>query len=603
MARISSIDTLFCFMLSFAAIGVFQFAVANLFGIMPSIALGAFCLAIWITAAGWVLIKNRPWETVSKTWLLLFALIALFTFWIGSMPPYFRDDLIVHLAIPKQILGAGEWSIPGFQSAAARPNFLLPVNMIFVAAGQDWAVSYIPLIFFLSTGFLLYQWIRSEFGHPWAFCGSMTLLTLPLFFRLSTTAYNDAVVMFFASAGMYYLYAYLREGVYDNAVLLSPCGKRKKSAVGGLISESRYKNAVWGAVALAAGCAVKYNAGLLLSIALIAVFALDGITYKKIRNHARIAAVSVIAVLLFCGPWWVRESLIAYPPTHKKATSGIDVEVDVELGMPIRQRMVFCGESWPKALSAPVRLFFTGREGGGCSFDGRLNPFILIFGIAALFFRYKPPFRFLIYSVVFYMASASLLINVVARYFLPVLPALIFLAVSFLSSLAASPRAGGKPVALFFAAAMLLYNLMGGAKAAAGFDGWDYLKGRESAKAFLSRKLPHHGAIEYANRNLSEKDLIYFAFLGNRVYYSDVPYVYDPFWSGATLMKIFTSGKTGEEIMKAFERRGITHLLYHRGIMRRFLRQNRLDENFTKNLEEFTKTLYEDQNSALLEFK
>lgn len=195
------------------------------------------------------------------------------------------------------------------------------------------------------------------------------------------------------------------------------------------------------------------------------------------------------------------------------------------------------------------------------------------------------------------MVSASLLFAITARYYLPVLPVMIFLSAGWLSALAEKRVA----LALGGAALLLILDLRGYALAASRFEGWNRLLGRESNVEFLSKTVAGYGATMFANAHLGQKDKVYFVFFGNQVYYCDVPYYYDAFWDGITFMRLLKPYADAGEIARELGARKITHVIYNKGVMRQFLTRSDSWNVFADFSSRFGKTLYEDDNSALIE--
>ena len=126
------------------------------------------------------------------------------------------------------------------------------------------------------------------------------------------------------------------------------------------------------------------------------------------------------------------------------------------------------------------------------------------------------------------------------------------------------------------AASLLVWNAWDFAAAARRFEGWEYLAGKESREEFLRRIVPAYEVTKWANGHLPPDSRIYFAFTGNRVYYSQRNYGYDAFWDGATLMKLFTGGNGADTIKRSLREKGFTHLVLMEGVMRRFANGNNL---------------------------
>jgi hypothetical protein len=289
---------------------------------------------------------------------------------------------------------------------------------------------------------------------------------------------------------------------------------------------------------------------------------------------------------MFCGPWWVR-----FAGEHQAGPTAM-------FKGPIDERMALCGDSFVYALASPVRVFFQGEEGNRCAYDGSLNPFLLIFGIFGLTFAWHGRDKtFLAVSCMLFLALASLLFSITARYLLPVAPALIFLTAGFLSS----GKGKYRYAAIAAGAFLLLWNAVGYASAAKRFNGWGYLTGRETKDGFLRKNVGGYDAMMFMNDRLKKDSVVYFVFLGNQVYHVKARYFYDAYWDGTTFTRLFTSSADGRGIFEGLASKKITHILYRKDIMGRFLTQNNMREKFSAFKELYTRRLYEDGYTELLE--
>ncbi len=560
MAHERAVKNISALFLALPLIGAAQFIAANAVSIRASVLFGGVALVCWGAGLGWVAATKGIFSGLPRRGLAVLIPFAIWMLWLSSMPPYFRDDLIIHLAYPKYLLHAGKWVFIPFQHGTANPNMLVPLNMVFVAVGMDWAASFIPAFFSMATALLLAHWVAMERGGVWGLFSAAALLTVPIFFRLSTTAYNDPAVMFFSCAGAFYF-----------------CR---------LVAGDGVMPGVFGAVLFATGSAIKYNAGLLLVMMLAALFFMG--RRVTVRDKVRVLVVATLAVLLSCGPWWLKHAQAGPPPpVAGPAFNG-----------PIQERMALCGDSALWALTSPVRIFFEGREGSSCTFDGRLNPLFLVLGLIAPFLVARfAGYPFLAVPVFLYMLFSALSFSITARYFLPILPSMVFLSAAFLAEIA---KRGYLRTAMAVAAAVLTLNMWWYVDSARGFAGWDYLLCKESKEDFLSRSVASYRATSFANAHLKKSDTIYFAFTGNQVYYADTNYYYDSFWDGTTLMRLFKMSHDGEKICTELAGMGFTHMVYRRDIMERFVTANRLQPVFADFSQRCSRTLYEDNATTLV---
>lgn len=531
-------DCIFSIALIPPVAGLLTFITALLFGTNAAAPVAAAGILCALCAIVFFLLKGELFRGLPRWGSALFALAALFLFWISSVPPYWRDDLITHMALPRLAVMHGVWPFPSFAPSGFKPDLLQPLNMAFVAYGIDWAASYISVFYILATALFTAHWAARETGMRWGIFAGMALLTLGVLFRLATTAYCDPGVMFFSAAGSFYWYEWLKMPARSDAVK--------------------------GGLAFAAGSAFKYNAGLLL-VCFLAIMLLAALRRNTVRNWVLVAFAATGFTLLFCGPWWLAAQRAGGP--YYAFHSGFE-------GAPIREWAALCGESKLWAAAGPLRLFVSGTEGSHCGFDGHLNPFLLLGGLLALWYAPgRTEKRLLFAALGLFLLFAGLITPapMVARYMLPVAPALAFLTASAAASFAAGGR---KPVAAALVVALLAWNALDLTVAARRFEGWEYLTGKASRDEFIRRTVPAYEVTQWANEHLPLESRIFFAFTGNRSYYCQRDYGYDPFWDSATLIALFTGGKDPDAIRQSLRQKGFTHLVLMEGPMRRFIEGN-----------------------------
>lgn len=516
--------------------GLLAFIAALMFGSQAAGPVAVCGMACTLGALAFFILKGKLFTGIPRWGTALFAIAALFLFWISSLPPYWRDDLITHMALPRLALIRTTWPFPPFQPAAFAPDLLLPLNLAFVAYGIDWGASYISVFYILATALFTAHWAVTETETRWGIFAGVAVLTLGIMFRLATTSYSDPAVMFFSAAGSFYWHQWLKT--------------------------PRRSEAVNGGLAFAAGSAIKYNAGLLMAC-FLAVMLMAALRRKVVRDWAVVAFAAAGFTLLFCGPWWAAAHAAGAPVAAFH--SGFE-------GAPIRERVALCGESAGWAALAPLRLFASGTEGGSCGFDGRLNIFLLVGGLLALMHGPgRTEKRLLFAAFGLFVLFAGLLISPMARYFLPLVPGLAFLTASAASAFAAK---GKKTAAIALVTLLVVWNAWDFAAAARRFEGWPYLAGGESREEFVRRIVPAYAVTKWANDHLPPDSRIYFAFTGNRVYYSQREYYYDGFWDGVTLMALFTRGNNAAAIKQSLREKGFTHLVLMENAMRRFAEGN-----------------------------
>jgi hypothetical protein len=245
-------------------------------------------------------------------------------------------------------------------------------------------------------------------------------------------------------------------------------------------------------------------------------------------------------------------------------------------------RTVGFGESPFEILTIPVRIFFQGADDDPQYFDGRLNPYLLFFPIAALALVRRSrrsaavvlEQRLMAGFSVVYLLLSFLLTDMRVRYVAPILPPLVILAVFGLADMKALVNRCGSlrirrfsAVGLFSALAFLLVlngvyiqELMGRVQP------FGYLIGGVSRDAYIQKHRPEYAAHTYINRHLAGDSRVLCLFTGNRIYYSDREMVCDP----ELFRGIIRSAASVEAVQDRLRQHGISHLLLHGPIFHRW---------------------------------
>jgi hypothetical protein len=184
-----------------------------------------------------------------------------------------------------------------------------------------------------------------------------------------------------------------------------------------------------------------------------------------------------------------------------------------------------------------LRVFFQGQDDNPRLFDGRLNPYLLVFPLVAVFVpkgrRRSPQIQleiqmfgaFSLISLIF----AFFLVDMRIRYIAPIIPPLVILAVIGINDLIdiiKSRLAMMKKWLALGACGAVFLGLWGlnGAYLIEQFDivaPLSYLQGKLSREEYIQSYRPEYAAVSFANRHLPEGSRILGLFNGNRIYYSD----------------------------------------------------------------------------------
>ena len=487
---------------------------------------------------------------------LLIALLAGCIVILASVPPVDRDALTHHLAVPKLYLKHG-----GMVEIPSVPFSYYPMNLdllylIPLYFGNDIVPKYIHFAFALLTAWLIYGYLRRRLEGPlWGLLGAFLFLSLPVIVKLSVTVYVDLGMIFFSTASLLYLLKWAESGLSTRLLILSGlfCG-------------------------LALG--TKYNAliSLLLLTALVPILYIRSANGMKLQPSATEGrnpspqgaalvspvvlravchtAVFVVVALLVCSPWMIRNIVWTGNPLYPLYqgffgsiqhapgegfdhidASQTEKEPDAEEAINhfAARRLVF-NESPIETLTIPIRIFFQGQDDNPRLFDGRLNPYLVIFPIFAFLLKKKGrrPFDqteravLLAFSALFIL-FAFFQADMRIRYVGPAIPPLVILSVFGLNRLfgwlgdAADRRraacAGGAAAVLLVW--LLGQNLLYVAEQFRVIDPISYLSGELNRDQYIRKFRAEYDVIRYANANLAPGEKIICLFMGNRIYYSD----------------------------------------------------------------------------------
>jgi hypothetical protein len=194
-------------------------------------------------------------------------------------------------------------------------------------------------------------------------------------------------------------------------------------------------------------------------------------------------------------------------------------------------RHLALGESGWRIAAIPLRVFFEGRDDDPRYFDGRLNPYLLIFPLAALWPGRRRDFvadreRLLLAGFSFcYLMIAFFGTDMRVRYLAPIYGPLTILSVYGMARLVRVPGEAAAPAWRRLAlGALVALLLVANAVYLSGLfqrvRPLDYLGGRVDRDAYLARHLAEYPVLQYANRHLAPDARILALYLGNRLYYS-----------------------------------------------------------------------------------
>jgi 4-amino-4-deoxy-L-arabinose transferase-like glycosyltransferase len=570
-----------------------------------------------------------------------YLLVTLIALWAGcivilaSVPPVDRDALTHHLAVPKLYLKHG-----GMVEIPSVPFSYYPMNLdllylIPLYFGNDIVPKFIHFAFALLTAWLIYGYLRQRLGKPfWGLLGAFMFLSLPVIVKLSVTVYVDLGLIFFSTGSLLYVLKWAENGYPARHLILSGvfCG-------------------------LALG--TKYNAliSLLLLASLVPILYVRG---EKALSHNRslhgqvqphpggtgsaqalkavsLAVIFVAVALLVYSPWMIRNILWTGNPLYplyqgvfssiqqqRPSVTG-DVSASGEADDPsaeeginhfVARRLAF-DESLLETLTIPVRIFFQGQDDNPRLFDGRLNPYLIIFPFFAFLLggKIKRPFERIERTVllgfsVLYILFAFFQTDMRIRLVGPAIPPLAILSTlgihHLIRAITNSAQQKGRAVFAFgVIGAVLVWflgqNLSYVVDQVRVTDPVSYLAGTLSRDQYIQKYRVEYAAMRYINRHLPPDARVLGVFLGNRRYYCDRDLIFD-----GTLEAGIKSAASAEALAIRLREKGFTHVIIRYGLFDTFIlsrlpadRRN-LWQTFINN---YTKSLFSEDGHILFELK
>ena len=511
-------------------------------------------------------------------WIQLLLIGGIVFFIIGcillaSVPPVSRDALTHHLAVPKIYLQKGGLvELPDVWCSYFPQNLQL-LYIIPLYFDNDIVPKYIHFIFALLTAGLIFHYLRYRTGYRYALFGVLLFLSLPVIVKLSITVYVDLGLIFFTTASLILLFAWMENGFQTRYLILA-------------------------AVSCGLAMGTKYNG--LISFVLLSLFA--PIIYVRRASPSDSSQLKALgAGLLFClvallvfSPWMARNTLWKGNPIHplykglfidkslKPAAPAVSIQSrqPQKLNSASRKqpnhfwiRKHLFGEPWWQTALIPVRIFFEGRDDDPRTFDGRLNPLLFLLPwFAFIGFRSNSAdmktmkLLLLAYSVL-YLLIAYFTADMRIRYVSPIIPPLVLLSAFGLQEMAGAftryfngwriKMATG--VLCLFLATMIGLNFVYIREQFSKYEPIEYISGRVSRDEYITRYRPAYPVIQYANRNLSDDAKILSLFQGNRRYYSDQDMVH----SNKLFRRIIEQASSAKDVQGRLHRRRFTHLLIH----------------------------------------
>jgi Dolichyl-phosphate-mannose-protein mannosyltransferase len=511
--------------------------------------------------------------------LLIVTLVGSF-FLLNATPPFSRDALVHHLAIPKLYLQhGGIYEIPDLVFSYYPMN----LDLLYLAAlyyANDSLPKIIHMLFGLATSYLIYRYIKARLPLKYALLGALFFLSMPIIVKLSITVYVDLGLVFFTTASLLLLFRWVEKDYQTRYIILA---------------------------ALCCGLAVgtKYNG-------LIVLFLLTSfVPFLYLRNansNKKMTAPAIQAALLFflcalvaVSPWLIKNMIWTGNPIYplyndffnpQAITDSVVISDDNSIRGVFATRYSLYGENIWQLLSLPIRIFFEGLDDNPRYFDGRLNPFLLLLplfafmrGTARTKNRKIEKLTLLVFCLLyFFFAFNSGVLRI--RYMVPIVPFLVILAIFGLHNIELkATKLLTKPhmhTIVWFVPVilMLTYNTSYIYQQFVYVNPIDYLKGKLTHTEYIAKYRPEYKVMQYANTHLPETAKVLCVFMGQRGYYLDKTHVFEGYKINKYLLSwLLEPGMTSSEITGRLKQHGITHIILRTDLFSQQLQQNLPAEN------------------------
>lgn len=536
--------------------------------------------------------EPRTERLVSFVILGLILAIVIVIILLAWVPPISKDELTHHLLVPKLYLKNGSiYELPSIKFSYYPMNidllYLIPLYL-----DNDILPKYLHFAFAIFTAMLLLHYLKKRLGIAWGLGGFFFFLTLPIIIKLSIVAYVDLGLLFFSTAALLLVLKWVKRAwqwKYLTAAGVS-CGLALGTKYNGLIVfflltlliaflysivNRQYKGNPAG------GHIIDHNA----THERLRLF-LHGWPKNSNLKAIGYAGIFVIISIIIFSPWLLRNYRWTKNPIYPlygsifqeknktvvtKLKQAATRRVDHSgLNHFLKRRLIYHENGWQTAL-VPFRIFFQGKDGDPQFFDGKLSPLLLILSFFAFiqirhdsYYLKVEKFTLLFFSFLF-VVIAFLSIDMRIRYILPIIPPLIILSIFGLKTLidifSSNLQRFSQLAIISFLILCAGYHLVATTLyVQAQFSTlkpFDYISGKVSRDAYISRHRKEYPVIKFANANLSVNSKILALFAGNRGYYSDREMIHSVGTFDRTIRRS-TSNKTACHL---FTLDGFSHLL------------------------------------------
>ena len=494
-----------------------------------------------------------PWREARRRWrkigprptgpaLLTMAALIVFYFPSALMalaPPFVRDTLVYHLALPKAYLAAGKLVFLSGNFFAAYPKGQEMILTLLLGLFGEGAAQFFSVVQQLAVTAGIYGLIRSRHGGWPAAVGALGYATLPAAAYFSGCAYVEPAVVLALVAGLIALAG--DEGPHPATAALA-------GWFGGWSIALKYNGALYAALLgamLLWQIRRRERQWLVRCAAMFAIAAMPGL-FWNVRNWLAFGnPVYPFAYAIFGGPGW-----------DSARAQACSIFLRDHYGM---------GRSVLDYLLIPWRLSFLGRF-DSMQFDGYLGPFVLlfvVFGLASAVARRREDRPLLpglgaaiLAAIAFFVFGTQQ-----ARFYLPAHAMLAVYGAPVFARFCAWGK--GRPArsgALLFALfAVLVWNAVFWYAEAQKLGFYRPVFRLESRAQFLARQVPGYPAIEYINTTPPSARVLA-AMTGNYGYYLDRFCRFDAFIEDYTLRSFLEASVSAEDAAARIKKAGYSYL-------------------------------------------
>ena len=546
--------------------------------------------------------KNRISHNLLSAIICIFIGIILFIEIILNLtPPTERDALIHHLAIPKLWLQNGsfyetKWAVFSYYPMNLDLLYLIPLYF-----NKDFIAKFIHMGFGLGTALLIYCYLRRKTSHFAGLLGILVFTSTPIVFRLSTEVYVDLGLAFFITAA---IFAFLR------------------------YRDGEYKDTKWlfiSSIAMGLALGTKYNALIpwfFLSSAIVFVYSRD--TGEQ-WNAIKCGSIFFLISLAVFSPWLIKNYILTGNPLYP-LLQGIFSITDISAQKGTRtisggiyrgifqMREAMYGENFWETLFIPIRYFFQGQDNNSRFFDGVLNPVLIIF----------PPFAFIDKSfyrdklfftgfTVFFILTATFLDQTRIRYILPVVPILSILTVMGAMNMLNRIMKLSVYFKYIFTVVLLIIffifiskNIFYIKNYYQNIGPMNYISGKESSDAFISRHVGSYPAMKFINQSTPDNAKIRLILLAGRGYYLDRIYEADSSMGMNFIRSFVNVSSNPDAFQKRLHSLGHTHWLVQMDLLNKFLQDNYSEDTiklFCQRMSESMNRVYNKDGYTVFQIK